>query len=288
MIDSIMLYLGCPIWSSKDWLGNFLPASAGREMLAAYSQRLPMVEGNTTFYGMPSLETVARWRDDAPPGFRFCLKFPRTISHDKALVGCETDLEHWIERLRLLEDRAGPSFLQLSREFGPDRLPVLRRFLESLPPDMRFAVEPRHAGWFTARNEDALNGMLAGMDIARVLYDVRPLNAADTSDPEVREALRKKPQVPVRMDRVGSYVQVRFISHPDVPTNDQWLAEWAPRVAQWLADGADVFFCMHSIYDLEMPVLCRRFHDHLVAAGGPLEPMAPWEEEVDITQLSLF
>ncbi|WP_165864087.1 DUF72 domain-containing protein [Capsulimonas corticalis] len=287
MIDT-MLYLGCPIWNSKSWLGNFVPASAAREPLAAYSQRLPMVEGNTTFYGMPTREIVARWRDETPPGFRFCLKFPRVISHDKALMNCEADTEQWIDRLRLLEDRAGPSFLQLSREFGPDRLPVLRRFLEALPADIRFAVEPRHPAWFASRNEAMLNDMLAGMDIARVLYDVRPLNMADPADPEVRQAQQKKPQVPVRMDRVGSYVQVRFISYPDVPTNDQWLAEWVPRVAEWLADGADVFFCMHSIYDVEMPVLCRRFHDQLIAAGVPLEPMPEWEEEVDITQLSLF
>ena len=48
------LYLGCPVWGLKGWVGNFFPAGAKqRDFLALYSRRLNAVEGNTTFYVIP-------------------------------------------------------------------------------------------------------------------------------------------------------------------------------------------------------------------------------------------
>ncbi len=52
------LYLGCPIWGLKGWVGNFFPAGAKqRDFLALYSRRLNTVEGNTTFYAIPDPAT---------------------------------------------------------------------------------------------------------------------------------------------------------------------------------------------------------------------------------------
>ena len=84
------LYLGCPIWGLKGWVGNFFPAGAKqRDFLALYSRRLNTVEGNTTFYAIPDQTTVERWRDETPPGFKFCLKFPKIISHQLRLRNAE-------------------------------------------------------------------------------------------------------------------------------------------------------------------------------------------------------
>ena len=44
-------YIGCAIWSYKDWVGDlFPPGSKSGELLGLYSRRLTTVEGNTTFY----------------------------------------------------------------------------------------------------------------------------------------------------------------------------------------------------------------------------------------------
>src|SRR5947208_2637047 len=121
-----MLYVACPIWNSKAWPGDFLPTgTTAANALAAYSARLNAVEGNTTFYATPDAEVVVRWREQTPEGFRFCLKFPRAITHDRMLVRADRETADWIDRLRLLGDRRGPSFLQLPREFGPDRFDAL-------------------------------------------------------------------------------------------------------------------------------------------------------------------
>ncbi|MGW8250828.1 MAG: DUF72 domain-containing protein, partial [Anaerolineales bacterium] len=76
------LYVGCPIWAYKGWVGTFYPEStkpAG--YLREYSSRLTTVEGNTTFYAVPSHKTIQGWVAEMPETFRFCPKLPRTISH---------------------------------------------------------------------------------------------------------------------------------------------------------------------------------------------------------------
>src|ERR1700760_976850 len=127
-----MLNVGCPIWTSKSWAGTLLAgATTPGDSLGYYSRIFPMVEANTTFYGRPSATTVARWLEQTPPEFRFCLKVPRAISHDRQLVDCEEEIALWIDVLRQLDGRAGPTFLQLPPDLGPDKFPFLLAFLEN-------------------------------------------------------------------------------------------------------------------------------------------------------------
>ena len=80
-------YLGCAVWSYKDWVGNFYPAkSKTGDFLRLYSERLPTVEGNTTFYAFQKSATLVRWREQTPDYFRFCLKFPQEITHQGLLA----------------------------------------------------------------------------------------------------------------------------------------------------------------------------------------------------------
>src|SRR3989454_8380789 len=67
-------------------VGNFFPPhTSPGDFLRLYSQKLTTVEGNTTFYALPSAETVARWSQETPSYFRFCPKISRDISHSAAL-----------------------------------------------------------------------------------------------------------------------------------------------------------------------------------------------------------
>src|SRR5262249_50788769 len=179
-----MLYLGCPIWSNKAWVGTFYPSGAKQhEFLSIYSRRLNAVEGNTTFYGLPTPETVTRWRAETPPGFKFCLKFPKAITHEHRLREAEADTAEFLTRLNQLGDRAGASLLQLPPSFGSGDLPTLMRYLDQLPPlPGGCAVEVRHPAFFGGPAEDALEAGLRERDAARVLYDQRGLRSAAPSD----------------------------------------------------------------------------------------------------------
>ena len=53
------IYLGCPIWSFKGWVGNFYPkGTKPADFLREYARRLTTVEGNTTFYAVPAPKTI--------------------------------------------------------------------------------------------------------------------------------------------------------------------------------------------------------------------------------------
>ena len=85
-------YLGCSIWGNKDWVGELFTKDAKtKDFLQQYASVFNTVEGNTTFYGLPSEATVARWREETSEGFRFAFKFSRAISHEKRLVNAELE-----------------------------------------------------------------------------------------------------------------------------------------------------------------------------------------------------
>src|SRR5579859_7372639 len=204
-----MLFLGCPIWSNKAWVGTLFPeGSKQRDFLTLYSRRLNAVEGNTTFYGVPTPETVARWRAETPPGFKFCLKFPRAITHDHRLRDAEADTSTFLECLSRLDDRAGASLLQLPPSFGSAGVPVLLRYLDQLPPlPGGCAVEVRHPDFFEGPAEATLAEALRERGVARVLYDQRGLRSAEPDDearagrrppsPTCRCALPARPILPL-------------------------------------------------------------------------------------------
>ncbi len=266
------LYLGCPIWGSKRWVGSlFPPKSQSSDFLHLYGQRFLTVEGNTSFYGMPDLDRMSRWRDETPPGFRFCFKFPQEISHALFLEPQSSALSAWIDRLYALSDRAGPSFLQLPAQYGPNRFDELAAFLTRLPRDLRFAVEVRHPGFFLPPFEKELNDLLESLHMARVLYDVRGLRGVRPMTKEVRDALKQKPQVPVRFTKTADFLFVRYISHPEVEKNAPLFDEWVRWLTPWLLQGREVYFFMHHIDDFYMPALCKDFWTRL-SSIYPLPP----------------
>jgi len=272
-----MLYLGCPIWANKAWVGTFFPSGARqREFLTLYGQRLNAVEGNTTFYGLPTPETVARWREETPPGFKFCLKFPKAITHEKRLRDAEPETADFVVRLHQLGDRAGAALLQLPPSFrGSDR-PTLLRYLDQLPAlPGGCAVEVRHPDFFGGPAEGALEDSLRARDVARVLYDQRGLRSAAPSDEDIRRAQAAKPNVPVRFSRTASFAFTRYIAHPDLPSNAPLLDEWAAQAAGWLNHGDDVYFFCHHKNDFYAPVVARDFHQR-VGRLAPLPPLPDW------------
>jgi len=273
-------HLGAPLWGVKKWVGTFFPdGTATRDYLAAYSRRLSTVEGNTTFYALPSVDTVARWCVEAAPGFRFCMKFPRRISHELRLRGAAAETAAWLERLRRLGDRAGPSFLQLPPDFGPAEQGALAEYLVGLPRELRYAVEVRHPSYFAPGPAEAsLDKLLRDLGVARVLFDARGLHASRPANQATRDAQRRKPNLPVRFTRTASFVLVRYVANFEREANAGLLKEWADQVAAWLDAGDDVYFCIHHPDDALVPPLCRDFHA-LVAARAAIPPLPPWESE---------
>lgn len=284
----MMLYLGCPMWGVKTWVGNFFPTGTKpKDFLATYSRRLNAVEGNTTFYALPDLDTVVRWRDATPPGFKFCLKVPQSISHYKRLCRCEAETAAFADRLRVLGDRCGPAFLQLPPAFGAAHLDTLDAWLAAWPADLPIAVEPRHAEFFGPAEAD-FDALLRRHGAARCVFDTAPLFSARASSPEVAEAQARKPRFPTRATRTAVFAFVRYVGHPDVMANRTWLAGWASHAAGWLADGEDVYFFCHHPDDTHAPALARLFYDLVGERSHALPPLPAWGGAGSPAQPGLF
>ncbi len=82
----------------------------------------------------PPLTNARRWAEESAAGFRFCMKFPREISHDRALVRCESPLAQFLAALEQFakHDRLGPTFLQLGPHFAADRAEIFGFLLEAV------------------------------------------------------------------------------------------------------------------------------------------------------------
>jgi uncharacterized protein YecE (DUF72 family) len=166
------LVVGTAGWAYGGWVGNFYPegTTAGRQ-LSEYAKQLPAVEVDATFHHWIAHDTIRSWVYRTPPGFVFCPKMHRSITHDKSLEDCAEELEAFLSSVRLLGEKLGPVVIQFSPSFRPAQKELLARFLEGLPTDIRFAVEVRSRRW-TEPDPEPLLSLLRANRIAFVVSDV--------------------------------------------------------------------------------------------------------------------
>ncbi len=274
-MPSSELRVGCAIWADRQWRGRYFPPDvpAGRE-LSAYVTWCTAVEGNTTFYGLPSPETVARWREETPTDFRFMFKLPRTITHDRRLRSVDRELGEALDRLAPLGPRVEPLAIQLPASFGPDDLGVLDGFLGRLSEEWRWAVEVRHPEFCLGGPvERALNDRLAHWAVERIIIDTRAVFAGPRDTPAEREAWDRKPRLQVRPVAIGDRPVVRFIGQTAAEANPPWWDKWVPKVAQWLAEGRTPTFFVHTPDNAVAPELARRFHAEVAGLVPGLAPL---------------
>jgi uncharacterized protein YecE (DUF72 family) len=285
--------LGCPIWANKEWIGSlFAKGTKPASFLEAYASVFNTVEGNTTFYALPSPETVSRWKEQTPDTFRFCLKLHRTITHDKRLQYAETETEHFFNLFALLGKRLGPFLIQLPPTFGIRELPSLEAYLDALPSDFEYAVEVRHKELFLQEHaEDHLNDILSSRGVDRVVFDARGVHSATSDDEFTTEAQTRKPNLPIRYETTGPRPFVRFISHPTLERNLDMWSHWAHVLAGWMNEGQTPYFFMHVPNNLHAPQFARTFHEMVYAIDPFVGDMPPWPGEQPPAggeQISLF
>lgn len=282
---AIPYHLGCPVFACADWLGTLFTAHAKRsDWLRQYSQAFNTVEGNSTFYGLPNLDTVRRWTEDTPAGFQFCLKFPRVVSHDHELIDADADTEPFLQILEVLDSkrRLGPSFLQLSPRFSGQQLKWLEAYLRKLPTEFPYAVEVRHSDFFEeAEVEKDFNALLMELSVDRVLFDSRPLFSAPASDPYEKESQGRKPRSPLRHTVTSSRPMLRIVGRNDVTATQPWFDEWAPIIGRWIHAGLQPIIFTHAPHDKFAPYHSRAFHQTLGKFVSTLPPLPSWAGELE-------
>ena len=158
--------VGTSGYSYAPWKGSFYPEKLpAARMLGYYSERFPTVEINNTFYRMPAPELLRKWSAETPTAFRFALKSPRRITHERRLVDVADSMAQLFKAAAELGDKLGPVLFQLPPNFKKD-VPRLSAFLAGLPAGARAALEFRHESWFAPDVFDVLRTRRAALCIA--------------------------------------------------------------------------------------------------------------------------
>lgn len=277
------------MWTHRAWR-DLRPARGARSELSSYTDLCRAVEGNTTFYALPSEDAVLRWRADTPEDFRFCFKLPKEVTHERRLRGCGGLLAEFVDRLSPLADRMGPVWIQLPAAFGDGRddLAALGHFLDALPDaGLAWAVEVRNRSFEAdGDGERALNDLLFGRGVDRVIIDTRSLFAGPCRTAEEIEAWERKPRLRVRPVALGTHPTLRFVGQSDAEITRSWWQPWVDKVASWLVGGREPYVFLHTPDNVETPSLCRRFHTEVAERVPGLAPL-PDSPETD-EQLSIF
>lgn len=266
MPTALPYFLGCPVWACDRWVGKLYTNKNRRTWMRDYSRVFNTVEGNSTFYGIPSAATVQRWADQSEDGFRFVLKFPRSITHDCQLNECKADTREFLDLLEILAaaDRLGPTFLQLPPTFHRHQLEDLEGYLRQLPREFPFAVEVRHSDYFdNSDTEFRLIDLLLELGMDWVLFDSRALFAKPPSDESELASQHRKPRIPLRTTVTGNHPIVRFVGRNKISDAAGEIREWATTMATWLEQGLQPFLFTHSPNDEFAPDLATMFHQEL-------------------------
>jgi uncharacterized protein YecE (DUF72 family) len=143
--------------------------------LQRYARVLRGAEIDSSFYREHAPTTYAHWASQTPRAFRFAVKLPRLITHERQLRAAHGPLQRFLDNVAGLGRRCGPLIVQLPPSLAFDAR-VARRFFVLLRElyDGPVVCEPRHASWFESR-ADALLGV---MEIGRVAADPAVVPAA--------------------------------------------------------------------------------------------------------------
>jgi len=160
------LRVGTSGYSYKEWVGNFYPPKhPANQMLRFYGERFGTVEINNTFYRMPTVAMLEKWSGEVPEGFRFVLKAPKRITHERKLADVGDSVGFLLEASAALGEKRGPFLFQLPPFFKKD-VPRLIDFLARLG-QVPAAFEFRHATWF----DDEVYELLRGQGVALCLAE---------------------------------------------------------------------------------------------------------------------
>lgn len=262
------LYYGAPVWSCPAWKGDLYPRKqGGHHELFYYSQFFNSIELNATFYRTPDLGSISKWCAELQPGFKFCPKMSKAISHSTAGDGALRErILHDVRLLSEFGEFLGPCFLQLPDWVSAQEWGRIQQLMDAFPRDFRLGIEFRHPSWFESRRliPRAFDG-LAHRGAIALVTDVA--GRRDVSHASM----------------TTDVAMVRFVGNALHSSDTQRIEAWAERLKQWQASGVkEIYFFIHEPDSILVPEATRYF----LEAMGVSAPRAPLEREP--RQLSLI
>jgi uncharacterized protein YecE (DUF72 family) len=235
-----VIYVGTSGYNYPEWKGSFYPATlAAAKMLPYYAERFSTVEINYTFYRMPTPKLVAGWAAQVPANFRFTLKAPKRITHDRRLKDVADLLRGFCEAAAELGPQLGVLLFQLAPNFKKD-VALFDDFLQALPPRACAAFEFRHDSWL----DEEVYARLRARNLALCIAD------------------SEKRTTPVMTTADYAYLRLR-----DEGYEAQDIAEWARHVQHLATTCRDVYVYFKHEDEGKGPEFAQRLLADLAALG---------------------
>ena len=231
-----MIYVGTSGYNYPEWKGSFYPENlAAAKMLPYYAERFSTVEINYTFYRMPTAKLVAGWAAQVADDFKFTLKAPKRITHDRRLKDVAEPLRGFCEAASELGPKLGALLFQLAPNFKKD-LAVFDAFLETLPPRVCGAFEFRHDSWL----DEEVYARLRDRNLALCIAD------------------SEKRSTPILATADYAYLRLR-----DEGYTEQHIVEWADHVRDLASRCTEVYVYFKHEQEGKGPEFARLLLDAL-------------------------
>jgi len=214
------IHIGTSGWSYDHWQGILYPEGlAANQRLDFYQQQFRTVEINSTFYNLPSPDSLRRWYESVPDDFIFAVKASRYITHMKKLREPRQAIKEFISRVEMLGDKLGPILFQLPPRWHIN-MERLASFVKLLPKEHRYSVEFRDPSWFSPQ----IYELLERYSVAFCIFDLdRSLSPLQVTTDVVYIRLHG-PQDPYR----GKY-------------QSRVLRKWADSIKHWRGEGREIY-----------------------------------------------
>lgn len=240
---------------------DFYPAelergSRTKDKLSYYARFFPMVEIDTTFYGIPKPQVAEGWLERTPDSFRFNVKAYRSLTRHEREAG--TPRPPTVEEERDFLTAIAPlrdagRLTAVHYQFPPwfTNTPANRDIIDEARqrhPDDIVAIEFRHRSWFDdgawAQTEEFLSELdttFVGVDAPQIGSATAPPHLAITSPrlSIVRFHGRNRRTWYVK-GATSSGERFRYLYAPDE------LREWVPAITAVAAQGVPVHVLMNN------------------------------------------
>ncbi|MGH7242135.1 MAG: DUF72 domain-containing protein [Phycisphaerales bacterium] len=289
-----------PEWARTLYINQGRPSTGDvnrcGHLLSRYAVHFNAVEINTTFYGIPSADSVRMWAEATPPDFRFCVKMPRDVTHGPTPPGAfafpdgsptghlflESTLDaagRFFETIQALGAKLGSVLLQFPRKFTVDRRDELAEFLDRLRCDLPFAVEFRNENWWMPE----VASMLRDRKVSWAATDESPRQEAKPGQPSKGTRMRYVR----RMVSTSEFLYVRLLGkHGQFLDRTKEQFDPSPRLDWWnerlqkFLDGNPSVRTVYAFFDNDFaghaPATARRF---MRTRGIPLSELNTEERD---------
>ncbi len=304
------ILLGTASWADKPLIesGKFYPADATtpEERLRYYATRYPLVEADTTYYGLPRQEMVETWVKRTPPGFVFDVKayslftdhaapvarlpkeireqLPPKLAKTRNLYRKDTPPEildmtwsTFIDALMPLHEagKLGVVVFQFPKWVFPNAR--TNRYLEEIRFRLgpyRGAVEFRSETWMRGHQRELTLSLLSDLELTYICVDepqgfkssVPPVAAVTAPPGFVRFHGRNAETWEQRTETSAE----RF----DYWYRPEELDEWVSKIAQLADEAPEVHLVMNTNNYNQGPANLDLLAERLAAAGIDVEPPA--------------